>query len=152
MKLHLVNVVIAAMAISAMSGFTGKLKAQTAAPTPKNGQTLIVSIKGSELFQAYCSSCHGRDAKGDGPMATSLKIRPADLTQIANRNNGNFELARIRRVISGEELIKGSHGSREMPVWGPIFSQVASDVDLGRVRIDNLARYLRDVQVKKNSK
>ena len=34
-----------------------------------------------------------------------------------------------------------------MPVWGPIFSQVTrNDMDLGRVRVDNLTRYLRDIQ------
>jgi hypothetical protein len=36
-----------------------------------------------------------------------------------------------------------------MPVWGPIFSRVTTDVDLGLVRIDNLARYLSDIQQKK---
>jgi hypothetical protein len=35
-----------------------------------------------------------------------------------------------------------------MPVWGPIFSQVTTDVDYGRVRIDNLARYLTSIQQK----
>jgi hypothetical protein len=33
-----------------------------------------------------------------------------------------------------------------MPVWEPIFSQVGQDQDLGRVRIDNLARYLENLQ------
>ena len=48
---------------------------------------------------------------------------------------------------AGEELMHSGHGSSEMPVWGPIFSRVTNDVDLGRVRIDNLSRYLRDIQV-----
>ena len=121
------------------------------APTKRASQDqvapLITSIKGPELFQAYCSSCHGRDAKGNGPMAASLKTRPPDLTQIATRNHGVFESARVQKVISGEEALPGGHGSREMPVWGPIFSQVTNDMDWGRVRIDNLARYLREIQV-----
>ena len=53
---------------------------------------------------------------------------------------------RIERIISGEEELPRGHG--EMPVWGPVFSQVDRDQDLGRVRIDNLARYLRDIQSK----
>jgi hypothetical protein len=107
---------------------------------------LIDSIQGKDLFNAYCASCHGSDAKGNGPMATSLKVRPADLTRISRRNHDVFPLTRIQKIISGEEQPSSGHGSREMPVWGPIFSQVTRDVDLGRVRIDNLTRYLRDIQ------
>jgi mono/diheme cytochrome c family protein len=39
-----------------------------------------------------------------------------------------------------------SHGSREMPVWGPIFHQVEEDVDRGYVRLDNLVKYLQSIQ------
>lgn len=111
------------------------------APVP-----LIQSIKGPDLFRAYCASCHGTDAKGTGPMVRSLKVKPADLTRIAARNGGVFPKMRIERIISGEEQPMSGHGSSEMPVWGPIFSQVTTDVDLGRVRIDNLARYLSSIQ------
>ena len=106
---------------------------------------LIVSIQGKDLFKSYCASCHGLDAKGKGPMAASLKVPPADLRRISIRNHDTFPMMRVARIIAGEELPAG-HGSSEMPVWGPIFSRVTTDVDLGRVRIDNLARYLRDIQ------
>ena len=106
---------------------------------------LIVSIQGKDLFKSYCASCHGLDAKGKGPMASSLKIPPADLRRISIRNHDVFPMMRVEKIIAGEELTTG-HGSSEMPVWGPIFSRVTTDVDLGRVRIDNLARYLRDIQ------
>ncbi len=59
-----------------------------------------------------------------------------------------FPLAKVRRIIAGEDPLPGGHGTRQMPIWGPIFSQVAWDQDLGRVRIDNLARYLETLQVK----
>jgi hypothetical protein len=35
-----------------------------------------------------------------------------------------------------------------MPVWGPFFSRVENDQDVGPVRVDNLARYLRQIQTK----
>ena len=107
---------------------------------------LIESIQGPDLFKEYCASCHGQDAKGKGPMAASLKTAPSDLTRISIRNHGVFPLARIEKVIAGDEQPSSGHGSREMPVWGPIFSKITHDVDLGRVRINNLARYLRDIQ------
>jgi mono/diheme cytochrome c family protein len=114
---------------------------QTSAPKER----LIVSIQGPALYKTYCAACHGLEAKGKGPMASTLKIPPADLTRIAARNGGTFPLMRIQRIISGEEERRG-HGA--MPVWGPVFSEVGRDQDLGRVRIDNLARYLRDIQAK----
>ncbi len=40
-------------------------------------------------YQSKCASCHGSDAKGDGPLADQLKIGPADLTQLAKKNGGN---------------------------------------------------------------
>ena len=116
------------------------------AQEPKPNESIITSVRGQDLFKAYCASCHGLDAKGKGPMAGSLKTAPADLTRISARNHGMFPLARIEKMIAGEEQPASGHGSREMPVWGPIFSKVTNDVDLGRVRINNLARYLRDVQ------
>ena len=111
-------------------------------------QPLIGSIQGGNLFRAYCASCHGEDAKGDGSMAAWLKVQPPDLTQIAARNGGTFPIERVDRIISGDQALPSGHGTRAMPIWGPVFSQVTRDQDLGRVRIDNLARYLRDIQSK----
>lgn len=82
-------------------------------------------------------------------MAKSLKVPPPDLTRLAMRNGGSFPMARIQRIISGEEPRPAGHGTREMPVWGPIFSQIAWDQDLGRVRVNNLARYIEGMQTKK---
>jgi mono/diheme cytochrome c family protein len=109
---------------------------------------LIPSIQGPALYRAYCASCHGLEARGNGPLAESLKITPSDLTRISARNAGTFPLMQIEKVIQGEGQMQKSHGSREMPVWGPIFSRVEGDRDIGLVRIDNLARYLRDIQAK----
>ncbi len=130
------------MAVVALCGVP--LSAQEASKRPAEVK-LIGSIQGKDLFKSYCASCHGLDAKGNGPMAASLKVAPSNLRRIAIRNHDTFPLMRVERIIAGEELTTG-HGSSDMPVWGPIFSRVTTDVDLGRVRVDNLARYLRDIQ------
>ena len=122
--------------------------AQNQKSPPSKGPDLINSIQGPALFEAYCAVCHGKDAKGGGPMAKSLKVNPPDLTRIAMRNGGKFPRVRVERIISGEEPLSAGHGTREMPVWGPLFSQVESDRDLGRVRVDNLARHLEEIQKK----
>jgi mono/diheme cytochrome c family protein len=111
-------------------------------------ERLIDSIKGPDLFATYCAVCHGADAKGNGAVAATLKVAPPDLTKFAVRNGGKFPRARLNGIISGEVPIVKGHGTKEMPIWGPIFSEVTRDQDLGRVRIDNLARYIESIQVK----
>ena len=109
---------------------------------------LLDSFKGPELYRAYCASCHGKDAKGNGPMAASLRIAPPDLTRIAARSGGKFPFLEVQKTISGEQQPPSTHGTREMPVWGPIFSEVSWDQDLGRVRVYTLAKYLESIQAK----
>jgi mono/diheme cytochrome c family protein len=120
-------------------------------PTAPNveGARLIESIQGPALYDAYCAVCHGLDGKGTGPLAKSFKAAPPDLTRIAARNQGKFPLDRLQKIISGEVALAAGHGTREMPVWGPIFSQIAWDQDLGRVRIYNVAKHIEKLQVMK---
>ncbi|HXQ26235.1 MAG TPA: cytochrome c [Candidatus Acidoferrales bacterium] len=115
------------------------------ATQPDQSTPLIRSVEGPDLFRAYCASCHGVDAKGNGPAAAALKAKVANLTVLSKNNKGQFPEARVRKVIMGDDIV-ASHGSREMPVWGPIFHQIEWDVDRGNVRLDNLVKYLESVQ------
>ena len=112
----------------------------------KEQQTLIRSVGGSDLYRTYCASCHGKNGKGNGPAAPALKATVPDLTVIAKNDRGQFPVTRVRRILMGEDTIV-SHGSREMPVWGPLFHQLEAPVDLGPVRLDNLVKYLESIQV-----
>jgi mono/diheme cytochrome c family protein len=60
---------------------------------------LIRSIKGPDLFRAYCASCHGLDAKGTGPVAPSLKAKVPDLTLPEKNNRGQYPAARVRQCM-----------------------------------------------------
>ena len=106
---------------------------------------LIVPVEGAELFREYCATCHGRDATGNGPAALALRQSPPDLTRISQRNRGSFPRERVKNYISGESDIV-SHGSREMPIWGPIFRQVDRDYELGQIRMHNVTVYLESLQ------
>lgn len=106
------------------------------------------SIEGPALFKAYCASCHGTDGSGHGPMAEWLRNAPPDLRRISLRAGYKYPLARVQRIISGEEPVKAGHGNREMPVWGPVFSQVGRDRDFGHIRVYNLAKYIETMQQK----
>jgi hypothetical protein len=79
------------------------------------------SDAGKTEYLSSCSSCHGVDGKGGGPVAAELKTRPADLTMIAKRNGGVFPVSAVYQTIDGRKPI-GSHGTREMPIWGPRFA------------------------------
>jgi mono/diheme cytochrome c family protein len=108
-------------------------------------QQLIHSVAGPDLFRAYCASCHGSDAKGHGPASEAMKTRVPDLTRLARDNDGRFPDARVRKTIMGDDVV-AAHGSREMPIWGPVFHQVEEDVDRGNVRLENLVQYLESIQ------
>lgn len=141
------DVIIGSFLLGSMLCYSFGTAQTRRAEKDQGGETwLISSIQGPNLYRAYCASCHGTDAKGGGPMAGSLRVSPPDLTRISSRNGGTFPFARVSRIISGEEPLPRGHGTHEMPVWGPVFSQVDADRDLGRVRIDNLARYLQQLQ------
>jgi hypothetical protein len=54
-----------------------------------------------ETFRMYCAPCHGASARGDGPVASSMKQKPADLTLLARRNGGTFAADEVARIIDG---------------------------------------------------
>jgi mono/diheme cytochrome c family protein len=110
-------------------------------------ERLIYSVKGPDLFRAHCAPCHGSGGKGNGLLSRSLKTKPANLTVLAKDNGGKFPAARVQKTITGEDVV-ASHGTREMPIWGPIFHQVEEDRDFGNVRIQNLLGYLESIQQK----
>jgi len=106
------------------------------------------AISGKEMYLAYCATCHGKEGKGDGPVASALKVPPADLTTLAKRNKGKFPSGYVINTITGP-VGAPAHGSKEMPVWGPIFKnmehQHESEV---RLRVANLTEYIKSLQEK----
>jgi mono/diheme cytochrome c family protein len=105
------------------------------------------SIAGQDLFREYCAVCHGSDAKGTGPAAAALKVKPADLTLINQKSGGKYPEVRVQRVINGDDDVQ-AHGSRDMPVWGQIFRHMSANPDLGAVRVYNLVKYIEQIQAK----
>ena len=120
---------------------------QNAAPSPAPDQNTVLPLDGAAIFKNYCASCHGASGYGDGPVAPALKTKVPMLTTLARRNHGKFPSARVRSIIAGDEN-HAAHGSREMPVWGPVFHQIQNDQDLGYVRLQNVTEYLISIQQK----
>ena len=78
----------------------------------------LLAIK--KVFMSDCASCHGKDAQGDGPAASALKIAPADLTALAKQNGGTYPAMKVTSVLSSQTDL-AAHGNKEMPVWGKVF-------------------------------
>lgn len=104
---------------------------------------------GREVFRTYCASCHGDTARGDGPLASAMKKKPANLTEIAKRNGGQFPSEMVFRTIDGRQPIRG-HGGPDMPVWGDVFtrSRDAGDADRVKAVIQSLVQYLDSIQLR----
>jgi mono/diheme cytochrome c family protein len=121
--------------------------AQDGPKITKVGALPTSPASGKEMFRAYCASCHGVEGKGNGPAAPSLKMPPSDLTILSRKNAGTFPTMRVRNSI--KDGMSPEHGSKDMPVWGPILSSVSGD-NPGVVdqRVSNLVKYIQSIQAK----
>ena len=112
-------------------------------------------VSGAQMFKEYCAVCHGPAGKGDGPVATALKVPPPDLTTLAQRHDGKFPDDYVSNVLKNG-VQNPAHGSGEMPVWGPIFDTMnrwktlcpGMDETPVTLRITNLTNYLKSIQKK----
>jgi mono/diheme cytochrome c family protein len=106
-------------------------------------------VDGASIFRNYCAACHGLDGRGNGPVSKVLKREVPDLTRLSQRNRGAFPDLHVRNTImlGGDDLVT-AHGSKEMPIWGPIFHKIELDQDLGYVRLENVTKYLESLQRK----
>jgi len=123
------------------------LPAQETTKVKTVGVTPTSPASGKEMFHAYCGSCHGADGKGSGPAAPALKNKPTDLTLLAKTSGGKFPAMRVMNSI--KDGTQAGHGSKDMPVWGPILSMASSDSPaVVTQRIGNLIGYIESLQAK----
>lgn len=115
----------------------------------KNPPLIISSMYGRDLFELYCAPCHGRDGKGSGPVVPALKSPPPDLTTITRRNSGTFPRARVESFVTGDgDRLTPAHGSKEMPVWGPIFRGLDPNDRMNKIRMSNVVAHIESIQSK----
>jgi mono/diheme cytochrome c family protein len=114
---------------------------------------------GEQLYQRFCSGCHGAQAHGDGKIAKSLGVIVPDLTLLAVRNHGEFPQERIIKIIDGRITIgKHNHNNedRTMPVWGSeLLRSEQGDPEAERATaalIHKIADYLEKIQLHPDKK
>ena len=119
-------------------------------PSPQISKVGVIPTSpasGKEMFRSYCAACHGPDGKGNGPAAPALKKPPTDLTLLAKKEGGKYPALRVTSSI--KDGSPTGHGSKDMPVWGPLLLSASSD-DPGVLdqRIANLVGYIKTLQAK----
>ena len=102
------------------------------------------AFEGRGLYVSYCLLCHGVGGKGDGPLAKTMEITPADLTTTV-RSRSDTILTKIitgrgRQMITGRD--RHNLLSDAMPEWGALFSDD---------QIHSLIAYLRFLGNKKHA-
>jgi mono/diheme cytochrome c family protein len=88
--------------------------------------------EGKKLYATYCSSCHGDNAKGDGPAAKALPVKPADHTNgsVMNQLSDKF----LTDIISKGGGAVGK--SPMMPGWAG---------QLNETQVRDIVAYLRSI-------
>ncbi|HEY7514720.1 MAG TPA: c-type cytochrome [Vicinamibacteria bacterium] len=103
------------------------------------------SAKGRLTYERYCVSCHGKTARGDGPLAKDLRVPVPDLTLAAKRAGGTYPSDRVFGIISRGSVVRG-HGTDDMPAWGSAFNRTEGTEAAVDEAIRNLVTYLGSVQ------
>lgn len=121
--------------------------AATTAAAQQTAESFAAGTNGAAVYKTYCAVCHGLGAKGDGPLAKSLRHVPPDLTLLAKRSAAKFDADRVHRMIDGRDPVQG-HGGPDMPIWGDAFKRSTEGYSEKAVkaRIDALVEHLRSVQ------
>jgi mono/diheme cytochrome c family protein len=113
------------------------LYASTAAPS-------WAQSSGQQEFERHCALCHGLDGKGQGPLASAMKLVPTDLTRLAARSNGEYPASRVGDVIRNGGGVLG-HGSSAMLPWGNYFGEKGKP-EVAKERIADLVTYIKSLQ------
>ena len=103
---------------------------------------------GAEMYAAYCAACHGKEGRGDGPAAPAFKTPPTNLTGLSAKNGGKFPELDVANTLQWGPKASSAHGSKEMPVWGTVFSSIGDQAQT-KQRIYNLTKHVESLQVKR---
>ena len=136
------------VAVAVLTGGSANLAAAQEKVIKKTPVQQSDPSSGKAMFTSYCAACHGPEGKGNGPAASELKTTPADLSQLAKKNDGKFPADHVRSILEFGAKAP-AHGSTDMPVWGTLFRALdQSDQTKVSLRIQNLVDYVKTLQAK----
>jgi mono/diheme cytochrome c family protein len=139
-----------------LAGLAAAVVAGVGYANQSTAKTVIIPVSkapannGKQMYVNFCAPCHGVDGKGNGPAAAALKKQPTDLAALSRNHGGKYPSTHIVSVLQFG-IAHPSHGSAEMPLWGPMLgsaNSAPSETDVRALRISNLSRYLQTLQEK----
>jgi mono/diheme cytochrome c family protein len=101
-----------------------------------------IAAMGKPLFESFCVSCHGKDGRGQTPVGYTVGTT-TDLTAIALRNDGAFELRKVY-----ESIAQCGDRQREagMPSWNREFKWLGWGDYMTMKNIEAIATYIESIQ------
>jgi len=90
------------------------------------------AVRGRAIFEKNCVACHGSDAKGTGPAAATLPVKPANLTDCRRTAEDDIEM--LESIIHHGGPYAGL--SPVMPAW---------DKTLTSMEIADVAAYVKSL-------
>ena len=101
----------------------------------------VHSIRGADVYSAYCAVCPGATGRGDGRAASRLSVAVPDLSRITERD-GRYVAWHVRDHVAGTP--KPYVG---MPNWREIFSANYPSRTFADIAMYNLAAHIETLQV-----
>jgi mono/diheme cytochrome c family protein len=103
----------------------------------------LSTVDAATLYQAYCASCHGTEARGDGRASGMLSVPVPDLTRIAARD-GQYDAVHVSNHLRWQSAAPDT-----MPHFHQVLKSNYSDDGLLTVLAEyNLSKYLESLQEK----
>jgi mono/diheme cytochrome c family protein len=89
-------------------------------PADFAGKTMPASadaVKGAEVFNINCASCHGATGEGDGPAGAALDPRPENLVVFAPQVGDDYLFWRISTGKEGTNMVAWAGVLTEAQIW-----------------------------------
>jgi mono/diheme cytochrome c family protein len=107
---------------------------------------VITLTPGQERYSTFCAGCHGPDGRGKGHSSRYCTVPPADLTQLAQKNNGIYPAEWVLQVLR-HGTGQPPKGRGYMPIWEPLLKSMKNPANAStEVQIRNLTEYVKTLQ------
>lgn len=112
---------------SVLTGLVIAVLATAGVSSPNSHPDQGPAANGKQLYDRYCSTCHGVDGKGEGTAAVYLSPKPRDFT----RGIFKFQSTPVGSLPTDEDLhrtLKNGMPGSAMPAWDRLSEQQRNDL------------------------
>ena len=105
--------------------------------------------RGQLVYAKECSQCHGTRGQGGGLASLGLGVVPPDLTDLKQRNDGQFPREFVRRFVMG--LLEKDDPDSPMPEFASVglqhvYPKGGADGEVLETDFEALLDYLEAIQ------